>query len=549
MRLAQRPSHFDNLPRVACRDAAGFRSGWSVAMLCCVLLFVLAAAARTAMAATAPLAASDRSPHDRGFDAIEADIDAEVASGRLPGVAMALVKDGRIVFERGFGWADREKRIEATAHTPFSIASLTKSFTTTSLMTLVAAGKLQLDKPANDYLGAEKIVDRDGPAQAVTVRRLATHSSGLPSFFIMYPQDGPATPPPMSEQIGKYGHLVAPVGERYEYSNLGFGILGDIIARVSHQELGAYMQEHVLAPLGMKDSFFDTDVSRRAGMAVRYDDNGKPMPFYLTATPGSGELYASAHDMALYAMFHLKDRPAEQQRILTVAQLDELHRPRTRIGAHDAYAMGWNVLRQPGRPEVIHHNGGQPGVSSDIVLVPAQDAGCVALSNTAHDNDFVGKLCDRMLAAILPGWQDLPDPENSPPAPLRPLKAYAGQWHGTMRGDGRSMPVTLVIDGKGQATLAVAGGAPRPVTDLGLVDGQLSGASTGDVDTPDAQLWQTHRLELGLTFRGQRIDGELVVWKRTADNITILPFRVDLSRKTGVRVHVLPEQPTPKSAL
>jgi hypothetical protein len=354
----------------------------------------------------------------------------------------------------------------------------------------------------------------------------------------------------MPELIGQYAHLVAPAGERYEYSNLGFGILGDIIARQSHQELGAYMREHVLAPLGMEDSFFDTDVSRRAGMAVRYDDNGRPMAFYLTATPGSGELYASAHDMALYAMFHLKDHVAGQQRILTDAQLDELHRPQTSISAHDSYAMGWNILHQPDRPGVIHHNGGQPGVSSDIVLVPSQDAGCVTLSNTAHDNDFVGTLCDRMLATILPGWQGLPEPQDSSPAPLRPLQAYVGQWHGSMRGDGRNIPVTLVIDGKGQATLAVAGGAPRPVTDLGLVDGQLSGASTGDVDTPDAQLWQTHRLELGLTLRGQRIDGELDVWKRTADNITILPFRVDLSRpKPGVSVQFLPEQPSPKRAL
>ncbi len=216
------------------------------------------------------------------------DIQAEIAAGRLTGVSVALVHDGRIVWEQGFGWADREARRRVTPHTPFSIASTSKSFTTAAVMTLVKAGNIALDAPANDYLGQHKIVDDRGPVSTATVRLLASHKSGLPTFFLMYAEGEGARPPSTDALLRDYGHVVAPPGTHYEYSNLGYQVLYDIVERTAHEDFGAYLEKHIFRPLGMEDSFFATDAKLSPARAIRYDDDGQRMPFYLTATPGSG---------------------------------------------------------------------------------------------------------------------------------------------------------------------------------------------------------------------------------------------------------------------
>jgi CubicO group peptidase (beta-lactamase class C family) len=467
-------------------------------------------------------------PSADGYAAIAASIRDEIAAGRLTGVSVALVRRGEIAWEDGFGWADRAAERKATAHTAFSLASISKPFTTTAVMTLVAAGKLALDRPANDYLGPEKIVDDRGPVAAVTVRRLATHSSGLPTLFAMYP-DGVGQPS-VAALVRDYGRLVAPVGERYEYSNLGFAILAEIVARQSGMEFGRYLDARVLAPLGMADSFFDTDVSRRREMAVRYDDTGHPLPFYLTATPGSGEVYASAHDLARFATFHLKHTGAGLAELFGDAQLDELHRPATEIAPGAWYAMGWQVLRRPGEREVVYHNGGQAGVATDLVLVPSLDVACVVLSNQ-RDRKFLSALRDRLLQAAIPGWHvalDLPDPALQP---VEPLASYLGTWRGTLRAQGADVPVALTIAADRSGTLAVGDSPPVPISQLGLSEGRLSGDIRGDIGSPDARAHRLDQVSLDLRLHGDVLDGDIQAWRVTDREMTILPHRAVLGRQ------------------
>ena len=468
------------------------------------------------------------------YASIRTDIENEIAAGRLTGVAVALVKDGRIVWEQGFGWADREAHTPATVHTAFSVASTTKPFTTTALMLLAAEGKLDLDRPANDYLGEEKIVDANGPSREATLRRLATHSSGLPTFFAMYPEGGTAKQPTIPELIRDYGHLVAPVGERYEYSNLAMGILAEIVARRSKQEFGGFLRERVLRPLGMKDSFFDTDLSRRAEMATRYADDGQLLPFYLTATPGSGELYASAHDLARFAMLHLggKGLPSSAM-ILDRERLDELHRPHILVAPHFHYGMGWQVYDQPGRSAVLYHGGGQSGVKAEFVLVPSAGVAAIVLSNRRGAQGFIDGIRDRLLKTVVPGWTTLPAPPNSPLRPLQPAQQYRGQWRGTLLAQGKRVPVALAISKDGEGTLSVGDGPARPIADFGTIDGLVSGEVRGDIGSPDTRREQLDQLSLALKLRGDRMDGEIVAWKKTSESMAMFPYWTDLERVPG----------------
>jgi CubicO group peptidase (beta-lactamase class C family) len=460
------------------------------------------------------------------YAAIASSIRDELTAGRLTGISVALVQHGEILWEDGFGWADQAAGRKVTSHTAFSIASLTKSFTTTAMMTLVAAGKLGLDQPANRYLGDDKIIDDNGPAAAVTLRRLASHSSGLPVFFAMYPRG--EGQPSVSELLRDYGHLVRPAGESYEYSNIGFATLGDIIARQSGEELGHYLQTHVLTPLGLRDSFFDTDTARRSEMAVRYENSGSAYPFYLTATPASGEMYASAHDLARYAMFQLKDKVADQRKILTDVQIDELHRPV--IAAQPPaylYALGWRLYRPAAAPEVIYHGGGQLGVAAKLALIPSHDAACVVLANRANARAFVDALCDRMLQTLVPDWHGIVNLPGPAPGPLAPRADYAGTWRGELVAQGRRVPVRLIIDGERQGQIAIGDGPAMPIKDLGLSDGVITGDSKGEIGSPDTRRNRVDVLALRLVLRGPILDGEIIAW----DDNASLPHWVALRRQ------------------
>src|SRR5712692_1718146 len=117
------------------------------------------------------------------FDDIRGLIRKELAKSHMPSIAVAVAHDGKIIWEEGFGWADREKRIQATEHTMYPLASISKPITATGLMVLVQAGKIDLDRPINDYLGSAKVRARVGDAAQATVRRVANHTSGLPLHY------------------------------------------------------------------------------------------------------------------------------------------------------------------------------------------------------------------------------------------------------------------------------------------------------------------------------------------------------------------------------
>src|SRR5213592_410418 len=185
------------------------------------------------------------------FDAVRQSIRKQLVETQTPSIAVAVARDGKIIWEQGFGWADREKRIAADEHTMYSLASISKPITATGLMTLVAAGKVNLDRPVNDYLGAAKLRGRAGDAAQATVRRVANHSSGLPLHYQFFYADEPYRPPSMDETILRYGNLVTAPGETYQYSNLGFGILDYVIARVSGRAYEDFMREEVFVKLGL----------------------------------------------------------------------------------------------------------------------------------------------------------------------------------------------------------------------------------------------------------------------------------------------------------
>jgi CubicO group peptidase (beta-lactamase class C family) len=439
------------------------------------------------------------------YDAIRQDIERDIAAGRATGLAVALTHDGKIIWQEGFGWADKDRARRVTPDAPFSLASVTKPFTTTALMVLVAAKKVSLDARANDYLGAAKIRAGVGNPDEVTVRAVASHSSGLPGTFQLFPEGGSRKQPSMNEVIREYGVLVSPPNERYNYSNVGMGIVTHIVSRKSGLDFGKFLHDKVLEPLRLTHSFFDTDLSRRDEMAQRYDGAGKAFPFYVTSTPGTGELYASAHDVARFAMFHLKDHLADQQPILSDKQIDELHRPVIQSVGDRSYGIGWMIGRAFDGSTVVYHNGDQAGVVTVMMLLPSRDISCVVLTNQDHDQELVERVRDAAIRTLVPEWSwkslSLPPPEPLP-------KTYRGEWRGRLHDGDKVVPLILSI-GEKQATLQIQGQRPELISGLGLIEGMMTGKTRGDLRLPATREAKAEELSLYLQRRGSKLEGEI----------------------------------------
>jgi CubicO group peptidase (beta-lactamase class C family) len=438
------------------------------------------------------------------YDAIRQDIEHEIAAGRASGGAVALTHNGKIIWQEGFGWADKERGRRVTPDTPFSLASVTKPFTTTALMVLVAAKKVSLDARANDYLGAVKIRAGVGNPDDVTLRAAASHSSGLPGTFQLFPI-GPRKQPSMDDVIRAYGVLVTPPNERYHYSNVGMGIVAHIIARKSGLDFGEFLHGKVLEPLGLSHSFFDTDLSRRDEMAQRYDGTGNVFPFYVTSTPGTGELYASAHDVARFAMFHLKDHLANQRPILNDKQIDELHRPVIRSLSDRSYGIGWMIGHAFDGATVLYHVGDQAGVVTVMMLLPSRDISCVVLTNHDNDHELVERIRDAAIRTLVAEWSWK---SVSPPFPERLPEIYHGNWRGRLHDGDRVVPLTLSIAEK-ESTLQIQEEKPEPISELGLVEGMMLGKTRGDLGLPATRAVKADGLSLWLQLRASKLEGEI----------------------------------------
>ncbi|GIW51518.1 MAG: hypothetical protein KatS3mg081_0873 [Gemmatimonadales bacterium] len=260
-----------------------------------------------------------------------------MAERDLPSVAVAVVKDGKIVWEEGFGWADRERRVPATERTPYSLASISKPITATGLMVLAERGAVDLDRPANDYLRKAKLTGLAGDASGATVRRVLSHTAGLPLHYEFFYRDAPYSERKMEDAIARYGILVYPPGSAYVYSNLGYGVIDQIIESVSGKSYPEFMRSEVFEPLGMRHSSVHLAPELEGVAAQRYDGRRRPIPYYDFDHDGGSAVYASAHDLARFALFHLETPLADQRRIL-----EGLHH---RGDARGAYASGERQLR------------------------------------------------------------------------------------------------------------------------------------------------------------------------------------------------------------
>lgn len=286
---------------------------------------------------------------------------------------MVLVAtEGRTVYSRAFGFADRWHGVVPTENTSFRIGSLTKGFTAVAVLQLVEAGKLRLDSTIGDVLPEYPSVGRH-----ITVHQLLTHTSGIPNFtdfpeYVEWRQQK-VKPPQVLAWFWERPLEFEP-GSQYRYSNSGYQVLGAIIERVSGKTYAEYLEEHVFSPAGLGHTVVgDAPWFKDRALGYRPTPTGDlalSSHVDLSVPFAAGGIRSTAADLARWHVALRGDtllQPASRERMLSPEQGD--------------YAYGW-VVKDRGGFEVVTHDGGIDGFSSRIVRVPSRDLVIVVLSNT-----------------------------------------------------------------------------------------------------------------------------------------------------------------------
>ena len=251
----------------------------------------------------------DRADLATAIDILDQWIKRTMHKQHQPGLAVGIVYDGELLWGNGYGYADLETQEPVTLDTRFRIASITKTFTATAIMQLRDAGKLGLDDPVSQHLDWFHLRYENAPE--ITIRNLLTHSSGLPRDShrsLWHAYDAPKWEEFVAETQQRTP--TRPPYNKYAYSNLGYSLLGAIIAVVSGQSWADYLQENVLAPLDMTEThpIPKGDDPLLAKGYSRLNDNyeREPLPFYLmNGFEASANFASSVNDLVKYARFHL----------------------------------------------------------------------------------------------------------------------------------------------------------------------------------------------------------------------------------------------------
>lgn len=500
--------------------------------------------ALAAVALASPPSLTAQSVEPDAFDGVRAMIQRVMAERNLASVSVAAARDGRVVWEESFGWADREARIEATPHTPYSLASISKPVTATGLMILAERGAVDLDASVDDHLGRVGLAGLGGDAEEATVRRVAAHTAGLPLHYQFFYEDGGYTPPPREETIRRYGFVAHPPGTGFLYSNLGYGILDHVVARASGERFADFLRDEVFLPLGLTRTSVGLPPALRPYAATRYGPDGRPIPFYDFDHDGASAVWSSAHDLLRFGLFHLGHVPDAGRPILSDGSVAAMQRQETPPG-ETGYGIGWFMADEYGHRKVWH-TGSMPGVSTMLALYPGIDVAVVVLLNglardlrvsisqeivAALDEEYARARAEAREAA--PGGA-APDPSGASADRahgFEPPPELVGAWAGTLRTWQEELPMEVTVDEDGDVHVDVGGQLDMLLNDVDFVDGRLQGRHAGRIPTPDVMRHPLHTVFLDLRHDGDRLYGQASAQTSADPTFYSLASYVELERR------------------
>jgi CubicO group peptidase (beta-lactamase class C family) len=408
-----------------------------------------------------------------------------MAAWKVPGLAVAVVQDDKVIFSKAYGYRDAEKKRPVTTKTLFGIGSITKSMTTASLGTLVDEAKLDWDVPVARYLPGFALHDPMSTEHATT-RDLASHRSGVPDhWFLWYGADGLTR----AELLSRLRYLEPnhELRTTFEYNTLMFVALGEMGARLADEKNAeAFVTDRLWKPLGMTQSDFSIHAMRKtpdyATPYRRVEGQIEPAPFHDQDVVGpAGGVNSNVEDMARYVAFQAGSGTVAGKTIVSPAVMHEIQRSQTtslgfsnhpEVG-EQTYGLGLYVQKYRGHA-MVAHSGGMEGVGAHFAALPDDHIGVVVLNNLSFGDSMApivltNTIVDRLLGLApidwqkifydqaVDGWKEGAEAAKRPilrhegTKPSHPLEDFAGDFvnpaYGEARIEARGGTLRLVFHG------------------------------------------------------------------------------------------------------
>jgi CubicO group peptidase (beta-lactamase class C family) len=328
-------------------------------------------------------------------------------------VTIGLVVRADLVWTKSYGLADMEQKVPATRETVYRIGSITKQFTGLMLLQMLEAEKIHLADPVEKYFPeVNQLEGRYAYAPPITLVQLATMTAGIntePYNLPLYLKGPVSDWEKVLISALPHTRYVAEPGTRFLYSNIGYAILGATLGRAAGQPYTEYVQQRILAPLGMKHTAFELNADLRAHLAKGYDVKGSKID---AETPErehlgrgfkvpNGALYTTVDDLARFVAFELSEGPP------SVLKKETLNRNFSRVYSSDAdlasgYGIGFSVFRE-GNRVIFGHSGGVAGYTAVAFIHRPSHTGVIVLRNVSGGRFDMGRLATRALEKLAAG--------------------------------------------------------------------------------------------------------------------------------------------------
>lgn len=388
------------------------------------------------------------------FLSVEKHINAFIKNKQIPSVAVAVFKDGNIIYEKAFGFSDIENQIKATTSTSYALASVSKVFTASGIMILNKQNKIDIYEPAKNYMSSLKFTEIKGTSSKVRVADLMNHTSGLGTYFQLSYNDEEIESDSFEDAFKKYNNLFHPSGQIFEYSNLGYGLLDYIIEKQSGLTFSKFMHKELFEPLGFKNTFVEKANNFDNIIAKRYDSNLSLLPEIYTNTKGAGNIYASIHDLISFAGFHLNQYDTEVLESSTIKSMQGYFNENTLYHNYNSsyYGLGWYINPDDNGYKVVWHEGGMMGASSIIKLIPEENIAIAVLANTFNDA-FCQDITNRLSKVVLTEYSPVALNAIADYKPFTNDSSYFGVWEGSIKVDDYDIPCSLNFKSDGTVVI------------------------------------------------------------------------------------------------
>lgn len=342
-----------------------------------------------------------------------------------PGASVAVIRDGRIVFKKGYGLANLPEKTPADDHTNYRLASVTKQFTAMAIMILKERGRLAYDDPVKKFFP-----DFPKVGERITVRHLLTHTSGVIDYEDLMPSDltVPLKDRDVLELVQAQQGVYFTPGTEHRYSNTGYALLALIVERVSGQDFATFLSENIFKPLGMDGTVAYekgvSTVSRRAYGYKQTETGFVDADQSLTsAVLGDGGIYTSVMD------YYRWDQALYGTKLVSRKTLEEAFTPaRLADGTTVPYGFGWR-LDERGGTRVVHHNGRTTGFNTAVRRAPDRRLTVIVLANRTGEG--AEHIADALLDWLLshpdgPETSSVMEREGGTQPPRNPTSRAAG---------------------------------------------------------------------------------------------------------------------------